>query len=233
MRLLWIFLGIIGAALIFLILNHDQGSVLGIQNDKFASAVFMGIWATLIGAAVIPRKGGLGAAARNAVIWIGIILLLMTGYIYRYDLQDLGSRMTAGLIPGSPVSSQSANGRQQIMLIRSNSGHFEAKALVNGQDITFLIDTGASSVVLTHEDAIAVGIQTENLSYSVPVSTANGVTTTARASVKTLDIGDLHRDRVPVLVAREGDLDASLLGMSYLETLWGFEIRGDRLILTD
>ncbi|MGB7286715.1 MAG: TIGR02281 family clan AA aspartic protease [Salaquimonas sp.] len=233
MRGLYIFLGIIGALLIFLILNHDQGSLLGIQNDKFASAAFMGIWATLIGAAIIPRTGGLGAAARNAIIWIAIILVLMAGYVYRFDLQDIGSRMTAGLIPGSPVSSQSSNGRDQIMLIRSNNGHFEARATVNGQDILFLIDTGASSIVLSHRDAEAVGIDTNSLSYSVPVMTANGSTTSARATLNTIDIGEIRRSKIGILVAQDGNLETSLLGMNFLKTLWGFEIRGDRLILTD
>ena len=233
MRALWIILGVVGAALILLILNHDQGSILGIQNDKFASAMFMGIWAVVIGAAIIPRGGGLGAAARNAVVWLIIILVLMAGYVYRFDLQDIGSRMTAGLIPGSPVSSQSSDGRDQILLIRSNNGHFEADSMVNGKPIRFLVDTGASSVILSHSDAIAAGIDVDGLSYSIPVSTANGMTRAARLTINSLDIGDLKRDRVPAMVAQEGNLDVSLLGMSYLETLWSFEIRGDRLILTD
>jgi len=233
MRALWIILGVVGAALILVILNHDQGSILGIQNDKFASAMFMGIWAVVIGAAIIPRGGGLGAAARNAVVWLIIILVLMAGYVYRFDLQDIGSRMTAGLIPGSPVSSQSSDGRDQILLIRSNNGHFEADSMVNGKLIRFLVDTGASSVILSHSDAIAAGIDVDGLSYSIPVSTANGMTRAARLTINSLDIGDLKRDRVSAMVAQEGNLDVSLLGMSYLETLWSFEIRGDRLILTD
>lgn len=206
---------------------------MGIRNDQFANTLFLGIWATLIGAAVIPRAGGLGAAARNAVSWVAIILVLMAGYVYRFELQDIGSRMTAGIIPGSPVSSQNTNGHKQVMLIRANSGHFEAKASVNGKELIFLVDTGASSVVLSQADANAVGINTQALSYSIRVSTANGATRAATASVETLDIGDLQRNNVKILVAQKGNLDTSLLGMNYLETLWSFEIRGDRLILTD
>ena len=232
MRGLWIILGLVGAVLILLIINTDQGSFLGMSNDQFASAMFLGIWATLIGAAIIPRSGGLGAAARNAAIWILVILVLMTGYVYRFDLQDIGSRMTAGLIPGSPVSSRTSDGRNQVMLIRDNNGHFEVTAQVNGQAIRLLVDTGASSVVLTHEDALRAGIDVASLSYSVPVSTANGMTQAARARLNALDIGEIRRNNLAVMVAREGSLSTSLLGMNYLETLWSFEIRGDRLILT-
>ena len=233
MRAFWIILGIIGAALIALLLASDQGSVLGIRNDTFASAVYMGIWATLIGAAIIPRSGGLGTAARNAAVWLTLILMLMAGYVYRFELQDFASRLTAGLIPGSPVSSQTSEGRNQVMLIRANSGHFEADAFVEGAQIRFVVDTGASSVVLSHADAIKVGIDTSQLSYSTPVSTANGVTQAARIRLSSLDIGEVKRDNVSAMVAREGNLDVSLLGMSFLGSLWSFEMRGDRLILTD
>jgi len=233
MRGLWIILGLIGATLILLIINHDRGSFLGMSNDQFASAMFLGIWATLIGAAIIPRSGGLGAAARNAAIWIMLILVLMAGYVYRFDLQDIGSRLTAGLIPGSPVSSQTSDGRSQVMLIRDRNGHFEVTAQVNGASMRFLVDTGASSVVLSHQDAVRAGIDVQSLSYTIPVSTANGMTQAARARLNTLDIGEIRRNNLAVMVARDGNLSTSLLGMNYLETLWSFEMRGDRLILTE
>jgi aspartyl protease family protein len=233
MRALWIILGIIGAGLILLILNHDRGSFLGMQNDTFASVLFMGIWATIIGAAIIPRAGGLGAAARNAAIWIAIILVLMAGYVYRFDLQDIGSRMTAGLIPGSPVSSQSIDGRQQVMIIRGNNGQFGARASVNGTQTGFLVDTGASAVVLTYEDAERAGIDVERLSYTIPVSTANGMTSAARVSIGAIQLGNLERENIGAMVAQKGDLAISLLGMTFLNSLWSFEVRGDRMILTD
>jgi aspartyl protease family protein len=233
MRGLWINLGIIGAILITLIARHDQGSILGIRNDQFATALYLGIWGTLIGAAIIPRSGGLGAAARNGAIWLLIILFLMAGYVYRFELQDVGSRLTAGIIPGSPVSSQSTDGRGQVTIVRNTRGQFEANGHVNGNAVNFLVDTGASTVVLTHADAIASGIDINGLAYSVRVSTANGDTMAAPVTLSAMDIGSLSRDRVSALVARNGDLDISLLGMNFLKTLWGFEIRGDRLVLTD
>ncbi len=233
MRTLWIILGLLGAALILLIVNHDQGSILGIQNDRFASAFYLSVWGAVVAAAVLPRTGSLGAAARNAAIWIGVILFLMTGYVYRYELQDIGSRLTGGLIPGSPVSSLSGDGRQQAMVTRTADGHFEVSANVNGTSVAFVVDTGASAVVLTYNDAERIGIDTQSLDYRIPIDTANGRTTAAPATIAAIDIGNIRRDDVQALVARRGDLSRSLLGMTFLETLWGFEIRGDRLILTD
>ncbi len=233
MRALWIILGLLGAALILLIVNHDQGSILGIQNDRFASAFYLSVWGAVVAAAVLPRTGSLGAAARNAAIWIGVILFLMTGYVYRYELQDIGSRLTGGLISGSPVSSLSADGRQQAMVTRTPDRHFEVSADVNGTSVAFVVDTGANAVVLTYNDAERIGIDTQSLDYRIPIDTANGRTTAAPATIAAIDIGNIRRDNVQALVARRGDLSRSLLGMTYLETLWGFEIRGDRLILTD
>ncbi|MCB1416159.1 MAG: TIGR02281 family clan AA aspartic protease [Nitratireductor sp.] len=198
----------------------------------FASLLFYGVWGTVIGAAVLSR-GSLAQNARNAAVWLGIILTLMTGYIYRYELQDVGSALTAGLIPGSPVSGQNSDGRGQVMVVRSANGHFEIDAAVNGESTRFLVDTGASSIVLTADDAERAGIDTAALTFSAPIMTANGATTAAPVTLGTLDIGDIRRDRVRALVARRGNLDTSLLGMNFLQTLWSFEIRGDRLILTD
>jgi len=229
----WVVLGIIGAVAILLIVNHDQGSILGIQNDKFAHTLFLGIWGTVIAAAIIPRKHEWKNFARNAAAWIGIFLVAMALYIYRFDIQDLASRMSAGLIPGSPVSSQTSNGRPQVMLIKSSDGHFNAKFNVVGKPINFLVDTGASTIVLSHEDAQTIGIDTSALAYSIIVNTANGTTRAAKTTLANVSIGEISRDRLPALIAQKGNLNGSLLGMNFLETLWGFEFRGDRLILTD
>jgi len=233
MKFLWISLGIIGAAAILLIANHDNGSVFGVENNRFASLIYLGIWGTLLAGAVLPRQGSLKEAARNALGWIAIILVLMTGYVYRYELQDFGSRMTGGLNPGSPVSIQSADGHKRIMLIRADSGHFEAQGSVNGTGVGFLVDTGASTVVLTAADAERAGMRIADLRFSSPVSTANGTTTAARATVDTIEIGSIERRRMSVMVAKPGALSQSLLGMNFIDSLWGFEIRGDRLTLTD
>ncbi|WP_075996693.1 retropepsin-like aspartic protease family protein [Salaquimonas pukyongi] len=232
MKTLWIILGLIGAGLILLILNHDQGTVFGLESNLFAGILFYGVWGTVIGAAVLSR-GSLAQNARNATLWLGIILALMTGYIYRYELQDFGSALTAGLIPGSPVSGQSQDGRGQVMVVRSANGHFEIDAAVNGTPVRFLVDTGASTIVLTADDAEQAGIDVAALSFSTPIQTANGATTAAPVTIAALDIGDISRNRTRALVAGRGSLDTSLLGMNFLQTLWSFEIRGDRLILTD
>ena len=233
MRSLWIIFAVIGAAAILLIANGDSGTVLGMKSGQFAGLVYLGLWGSLLGAAILPGRGHFREFARNAIAWIAIILILMVGYLYRYELQDVASRMTAGLVPGSPHTAMNAQGRQTVTLIAGSDGHFTARAEVDGTQVTFLVDTGASSVVMSDEDARAIGIDVANLSYDTPVATANGITTAARVRLDTISIGDIRRDEVAAMVARKGAMNGSLLGMTFLSTLSAFEFRGDRLILTD
>ncbi|MCG6856799.1 MAG: TIGR02281 family clan AA aspartic protease [Salaquimonas sp.] len=233
MKALWLILGVIGTAALLLIVNHDSGTLFGMDNDRFGSMVYFSVWALVIAAALFTRRGQWREMARNIVLWLAIILILMAGYLYRYDLQDFGARLTGGLIPGSPISDTYGDGQARITLIRGNDDHFHARAQVNGASVTFLVDTGASSVVLSANDAERAGIDIDRLSYTTPVTTANGRTTAAQIRLDSLDIGAIHRPDVMAMVARPGALNTSLLGMNYLSTLSSFDFRGDRLILTD
>ncbi len=233
MNPLWLLLAAIGAVALILILNHDAGTVFGMANDDFASLAFYGLWGLLVASAIIPARHQWREAARHLVLWLAIILVLMAGYLYRYELQDVASRLTAGLVPGSPISTTATDGRAQVTLLRTDDRHFTANAQANGASLNMLVDTGASIVVLTEADARSSGIDTNSLRYDFPVSTANGVTTAARIQLETLVIGEIERRNVHAMVAPANALDTSLLGMNFLSQLTSFEFRGDRLILTD
>ena len=167
-RLLYIAIGLAGFLAIALLLNNSSGSLPSIGGDQFAYLIYMGIWATLIGSAVISRPEGIGHSLKQLVIWIGIFLVVMAGYSYRYEMQDVASRLTGGLIAGSPISRVDAKGRKQITLIRNANGHFSARGRIAGQTISFLVDTGASNIVLSYPDAKLAGIDVGKLSYTIP-----------------------------------------------------------------
>ncbi|MFZ1816193.1 MAG: TIGR02281 family clan AA aspartic protease [Rhizobiaceae bacterium] len=233
MKTVLILSAILGIGAILLLANHDADTLFGLPNDRFASLVYLTIFGTMIAASMLGRRNRLRETMRNAVVWLGLILALMAAHVHRYELQDIASRVTAGIVPGSPVSQHSPDGRTRIMLVRDADGHFSARAMVNGARLPMLIDTGASMVVLTTGDAEAAGIDVAALSFSSPVSTANGVTTAARITLDEILIGDITRTRVPAMVAQPGALKESLLGMSFLSSLTAFEFRGERMILTD
>jgi aspartyl protease family protein len=94
-----------------------------------------------------------------------------------------------------------------------------------------VLDTGASAVVLTQEAAKAAGLPLEVMSYSVSVDTANGKTRAAAVTLDRISIGGLVERSVPALIAQPGQLRTSLLGMTFLNRLESWEVRGDRLIM--
>jgi aspartyl protease family protein len=215
-----------------LVASHDSGTVFGIASDSFASMLYLGLWAAVLIVGVFAARTRFHHAARDLAYWLLILLVLMTGYQYRYELQDVASRLTAGLIPGSPIS-LSDSSRAAVMIDKAVNGHFEVRILANDAAVRALIDTGATTTVLTAQDAARAGIDVVALSYSWPVMTANGRAMAARARLDTLRIGPIERHDVTVLVAEPGLLEQSLLGMQFLSSLSSFEMRGDRLILTD
>jgi aspartyl protease family protein len=94
-----------------------------------------------------------------------------------------------------------------------------------------VLDTGASSVVLTQEAAKTAGLPLELLNYSVNVDTANGRSRAAPVTIDRLVVGDIVERAVPALIAQPGHLRTSLLGMSFLNRLESWEVRGDKLML--
>ena len=94
-----------------------------------------------------------------------------------------------------------------------------------------VLDTGASAVVLTQEAAKAAGLPLEVLSYNVTVDTANGRTRAAAVTLDRIGIGGIVERSVPALIAQPGQLRTSLLGMSFLNRLESWEVRGDKLIM--
>lgn len=232
-RLFWIIVALLAIVILLLMSNNDGGTTMGLANDAFAQAAYMGIWGIVLAAGLLGSGIKLGEFARSMAVWAVIILALVAGYQYRYELQDVGSRITAGLIPGSPISRMAEDGNLHVTLAKSSNGHFEVNGRVNGKHVHFLVDTGASAIVLSKEDAERAGIDTSTLAYSVPIMTANGASRAADIRINNLKIGDIERDNIRALVTQGGLMTGSLLGMAFLDTLHGFTVKGDQLILID
>jgi aspartyl protease family protein len=230
-RLFWIVLAVIGGGLILLIVNDSGGSTLGMPNGSFANLVYLGVWGTVLAAGIVASGRRLGDTARAFAVWMLIILVFVAVYQYRYELQDFASRVTVGLVPGSPLTIN--DGGNTVMLEKLGNGHFGARGRVNGATVDFIVDTGASASVLTASDAAAAGFDPASLSYNVPISTANGMARAALTVADSVSVGTIERRRQQVFIADRGTLDQSLLGMNFIGSLSGFDVRGDRMILRD
>lgn len=165
---------------------------------------------------------------QGTFFWGGLLALLIVGYTFRAELVQGGYRVLGALAPGMAVPQQDGT----LLIVRDASGHFVLDGRVNGSRTQFLLDTGASAVVLTYDDARRAGFKEQDLTFSVPVSTANGRALVAPIKIDTITIGDHTLRGIRGFVGREGSLEASLFGLSALDRLQGWRIEGDKLIMS-
>ncbi len=119
----------------------------------------------------------------------------------------------------------------KVVVERNSNGHFELDAKINDATIRLMFDTGATLVALRAEDAERMGIDLNNLNYSLRTNTANGTAAVAPYTIKTLTIGNITAHDVKATVARRGALSVNLLGQSFMTQLRGHEVEGNRLTL--
>jgi aspartyl protease family protein len=219
-------IGILIAAIVF-IAQHSAATVGPLSSQDFGSIAYgVAILIFLVAAVLTMFRGRLAHAVVAALIWAAIGLVLLIGYTYRFELNDIANRVIAELIPGHVIS----HGRT-VEVARSGAGDFAIAAQINGARTPMVLDTGASSVVLTRDDAKAAGLPLEVLNYTVSIDTANGRTRAAPVTLDRVAIGGLEERSVEALVVQPGQLKTSLLGMSFLNRLQSWQVSGDRLTL--
>ena len=123
-----------------------------------------------------------------------------------------------------------SNVRNELALPRGPGGHYFLTAKVNGVDMTFLVDTGATDVALGAEHAKKLRLQLQDKDYTKRYRTANGIVRGAPVALRQVQAGRLRLRDVEASVL-DGPLDMPLLGMSFLNRLKGYEVRGDQLVL--
>jgi aspartyl protease family protein len=180
----------------------------------------------LVGSVIAMFRHRPSGALASIGIWLLVVLVIATGYTYRFELGQIGDRILSELIPGRPATQGVT-----VEIARGRSSEFQIAADINGTRIPMILDTGASTVVLTQEAARAAGLQTNTLNYSATVETANGRTQAAPVTLDRLAVGGIVERSVPALVAQPGRLRSNLLGMSFLNRLQGWDVRGDKLVL--
>jgi aspartyl protease family protein len=226
-RLLWFLLAGLLIALLILVVRHGEGTVGPLSTGDFGSLAYkIGLLVFVGGTVLILFRERLAQALTAALLWVVLALILVIGYAYRFELNDVADRVMAELVPGHVIT----RGRT-VEVARGASGDFEVTAQINGAPIAMVLDTGASSVVLSRDDAKAAGLPLEVLAYTANIDTANGRTRAAPVTLDRIAIGGLVEHSVGALVAQPGQLKTSLLGMSFLNRLQSWEVRGDRLLL--
>jgi aspartyl protease family protein len=217
-----------GLLIAVLTLLARQGDAAGpLSSQDFAALAYkIAVVAFVAGTVLTLFRERFTRAITAGALWVLFGLILVAAYSYRFELHEIGDRILAELIPGHAVS----HGRT-VAVARTNAGDFSITAEINGAPVGMVLDTGASSVVLTRDDAKAAGLPLEVLEYTVTIDTANGRTRAAPVTLDRIAIGSLAERSVNALVAQPGQLKTSLLGMSFLNRLRSWEVSGDRLFL--
>ena len=187
--------------------------------DDTANLIYLSLLGTAIMLSyLVASRTNIGKTIQQAGIWalifIGVIAVVgMWGDIK----QTIKPRQTV-------MSDQS------VVLPRQADGHYYMTLTVNDVPVEFVVDTGASQVVLSREDAIAVGLEPDSLNYLGRANTANGEVRTAAVRLDTVQLGEVTDLRVRAVV-NDGEMEGSLLGMTYLSRFDTLTISNGELIL--
>ena len=163
----------------------------------------------------------------SRILLVVLVLAATAGAVVAYGDPDQIARASDSV---SAHLREHATSRA-VQIARGQGGEFALQAKINGVAAPMVIDTGATSVVLTYETAKAAGLPLELLEYDVDVETAGGHTRAARLTLDRVAIGKLVERSVPALVVPHGQMKTNLLGMSFLDRLESWEVRADRLML--
>ncbi len=232
--MIFLAIGLLIVSVVLYAVTGEGDTIAGLPRDDFpVLAMPLALLIFLMAGAARLTAGRAAAALRDLGAWMAIVLVLVALYAYRSELGEVGDRVVQELQPGSVQTMSRGDGGRgaEIRIRKTRNGHFMARAQVNGRGVQMIIDTGASTVVLRYEDARFAGIRLEDLSYTVPVDTANGRAFAARVKLEKVSLGSITLDKVDALVTRPKVLHQSLLGMSFLSRLRSYEFSGNQLVM--
>jgi len=191
------------------------------SGDDRAYLFYLSILLFFIGGSFLfNRRKRFSQTVQQAAIWG----LIFTGVILAYGFSDT---LQSQLLPSRAVQINA----ESYTLERQRDGHFYLTLKVNNQPIEFIVDTGASQIVLSKADAREIGFDPEALAYLGRAVTANGQVKTASVVLDLIELGEIGDQGVRAAV-NGGDMEGSLLGMTYLSRFQELSIRGNTLTLT-
>lgn len=197
-------------------------------SDERMPQIVAGLaWLALLVSAILHRRLAAGFILRSLAGWTAIGAVLLLGYSYRHDLAAMGARMLGELVPHRAGVTE----RGEVRLRAGQDGHFRLDIEVNGTLLRFLVDTGASSVVLAPADAAKLGFARGRLDFTRKLSTAGGTAWGAPVVLERVSVGPIALRDLPALVI-ETPMAESLLGLTFLGRLSGYRVEGETLVLT-
>lgn len=183
--------------------------------------VFCALAAVFVASSLLTRRIPLGKAARMVLAWVAIFAVVFVLFAFRGDFASFGARLRAEAT-GAPIVAG-----QSVTIPMADDGHFWVVAKLNGEDVRFMVDSGASVTTVSRSAAQTAGIAIGR--ERGIVSTANGDTTVTLATADRLSVGPIEKTDFPVDISDRDDMN--LLGMNFLSSLRGWRVEGHDLIL--
>jgi aspartyl protease family protein len=191
-----------------------------LSGDQIASLTYLLLLATVLGGYfLVSNRQNLSKLAQHAALWLFIFLGAIVAVGLWTDIRD-------DILPRQSVAMEG----RLIEVPRAQDGHYYLTLEINGTPVRFVVDTGATEMVLSLEDAGRAGIDTERLIFTGRAMTANGMVETAPVRLERVTLGGMTDQGVRAVV-NSGAMSESLLGMGYLDRFDRLEISDGRLIL--
>jgi aspartyl protease family protein len=195
------------------------------MTDDTGSLIYAVLLLVLVASSLFLRRLPLGETLKMALTWALIFAALFVVFTFRSDLKIVWDRVATemGLRDGLQEDGT-------LRIPKDPSGHFSVTATVKGHEVRFMVDSGATTTSMSLGAAKAANVDVSTSGFPVIVETANGTTEMQRARLQRLSIGPIKRQDFPVLVSDTLG-DTNLLGMNFLNTLKGWRVEGDTLVL--
>ena len=221
---LWFVALWLGGLLLWSLVYHFPNRITGSEAPSLAKLLLILLFLSLI--LFSFRKQDIRTTVRNALVWSIIFVCLAISYTFRHDVTNTFNRVLAEFIPGYIWVRD--NGTISVSV--AEDGHYYLTGTIQGEKVIFLVDTGASGIVLNHRDARKIGIDVENLRFTQVYQTANGRVRGAPYLLDGMQIGSFEFFEIWVSV-NETEMGTSLLGMSFLSQFGSYTFYDGKLQL--
>lgn len=198
-----------------------------LSTSDWQNFTYLAIILVVMISSLFSRGLAFGQIFKYLAIWSAVGLVFVALYAYRFEFADFKTRIAGEINPTSVRLSDS--GELEINL--SQDGHFYIDVTINETPIRFMIDTGASDIVISLKEAKRLGIDPKKLTFNKPYQTANGTSWGASVKLDKIEIGNAVFRDISASV-NNGEMGTSLLGMSFLRKFKKYEFYRDRLVLT-
>ena len=191
------------------------------MEDRAPQAIYYIIAAVFVASSLIGMRQPIGKTLKMALAWVAIFGAGFILFSFRGEFSSIGQRLKAEALGTEIVQGE------EVRIPMADDGHFWVSAKINGHDVRFMIDSGASTTTISRNVAIAAGVPIGN--EFVLVKTANGTARATKAYANRLQIAHMERIDFPIDI-NEND-DTNLLGMNFLSTLQSWRVEGTYLVM--